>query len=464
MSEKVSIKTEPFANDYKQENFNNTTKPEHFTNMGNDIMEDELDLDNMEEFLPEKVNEYTTDIIKKEDEYESLPENSPSTEYVDEMDEFLPENSNKSIIDIIKKEDVDDSPGFYTPSSLTWKSDDRTEALSHDEVHHQQQHLTNKITQDISLPKLELIDVHTDEDDSDGLEINDDTDSNVSDNIDSSIISSSEHKCELCGTSFTEHSCLLRHMRNKHPSSINSEHICKICNKKFDTQAGLHRHSYRIHPVARKHKCEICGRSYRQPQNLRAHMRNKHPSSIDSEYTCEICYQRFTTQTGRDRHSYKKHRVATKHKCEICGTCYRGSNNLQVHMRKRHPSYIASEYICEICSQRFTTQKGLDRHFSHTHPAHISTKHECEICGSCYSEYRSLRAHIINKHPSSVDLEYICEICHQRFTTQNGLTRHSKRIHKVAQTPTKHKCEIQSNADYTGIDKSVTSIIRERKA
>ncbi|XP_073842802.1 uncharacterized protein isoform X4 [Musca autumnalis] len=120
MSENLSIKTEPNANHCKQEDSNNgtitlccnTTKLENFTNMENHIKEEEIDLDKMEEFLPENVDMTIIDIIKKED--------------VDEMDTLLAE----------------DSRSCYPPSSsLTWKSDDRMEVTAYQHV--TEQHRTN---------------------------------------------------------------------------------------------------------------------------------------------------------------------------------------------------------------------------------------------------------------------------------------------------------------------------------
>ncbi|XP_073842832.1 uncharacterized protein isoform X2 [Musca autumnalis] len=357
MSGNVSIKTEPFTNDYEPEDSNNdayklgysATNVEHFTNIGIHIKRDELDdLDKMEEFLPENVNEYTIDVIKKQD--------------VDEMEEFLPE----------------DSPSFYSPSLITWKTDDRTEEITHDEVQHQhvaQQHLTNTTTQQISLPKLELMDVHTEDDDSeDDLVVIGDTDANVSDNKERSDISSTrsvqipnEHKCELCASSFTRDCSLKRHMREKHPLSIDTEYICETCNQRFTTQKGLVRHSTRKHQTTTEHKCEICGSFYTESQSLRSHIRKKHPSSIDTEYICEICHQRFAAQIHLDMHYSKKHpgvhttQASTKLSCEICGRYYTKRKTLREHIRKKH------EYICEICHKKFITKLDLDLHCTKVH-------------------------------------------------------------------------------------------------
>ncbi|XP_073842931.1 uncharacterized protein isoform X2 [Musca autumnalis] len=345
MSESFCIKTEPIDKDYEQEDTNNdantlcynTIKLENFTNMVNDIKKEELVLDKVKE-------ESTIDIIKEED--------------VDEMDELL------------------------------------------------QQHLTSTITQHISLPKLEIMDVYTDEDDCKGPEINGDTDANASDNkkssredstvlnkkviknTEKSDISSSrlaqtptEHKCELCGKSYTEHAKLRRHMLYTHILYMDTKYICKLCNQRFTTQAGLKRHSNTTHSEAQtlnEHKCEVCGKFYTEHANLLRHMRQKHPSSLDTEYICEICNQRFTTHIGLHRHSYTIHSVAqkpTKHKCEICDL----------------------KYICEICNQGFTTHPGLTIHTLRMHP---------------------------------------------KAQTQKALNTDSNKTHPVAQTPTKHKCEI----------------------
>ncbi|XP_073842821.1 uncharacterized protein isoform X2 [Musca autumnalis] len=323
MSEGVSIKTEPFAKDYKQEDSTNdtntldcsTTKLENFTNMVNVIKEEELDLDKMEESLVEYSDNTTIDVIKKEN--------------VDEMDEFLPEAS----------------PSFYAPPSLhTWKSDDCTEVIT-TSLHtmHQQQHLTSTITQQISLPKLEIMDVHTEEDGSNDLEFSDNTDTKVNDNRDDDLNSTqipAKHNCEICGRCYTEDFNLQKHMRNKHPSLIATEYVCEKCDKRFITQLGLDSHSYRMHPgVAQKpteHKCELCGSRYKNSKHLHEHIRKKHPP-IDSEYICKICHEIFTTQAGLYKHSYRKHPVATKHKCEICGSCYKKFKTLREHIRNKHP-------------------------------------------------------------------------------------------------------------------------------
>ncbi|XP_073842795.1 uncharacterized protein [Musca autumnalis] len=501
MSENFSIKTEPFVNDDKQENCNNvtntprynTTKLENFTNMGNAFKEDEIDLDEMEEFLPENVDKSTIDTIKEEDVDEMdefLSDDSTSKEDVDEMDEFLSE----------------DSPNNDSPSSSTCKSDDRTEIITHDKVN--QQHLTSTTTQQVSLPKLEIIDIHIDENDSEGPEINCDTDANVNDNEERSIGSSSrvaqtssDHQCELCGRCYEKSQTLQVHLRNKHPSS--TDYICAICNQGFTRQRGLERHSLMMHPEAQKptkhkHKCEICGSRYTEYRALMAHIRNKHPSSIDAEYICKVCNQRFTTARGLDLHFRWMHQraqptqIPTEHNCEPCDS-YMKSKNLQEHIKNKHPLSIDTDYICEICNQRFTTKTELERHSYRKHPRHICetcgscfkadkflrrhikdqhtggyvcekchkrfitqiglethskmmhagarkpTEHTCDVCGSCYMKYHALRMHIRRKHPSSTDLQYICEICYRRFATQTGLDRHCDLTHPVA---TKYKCEI----------------------
>ncbi|XP_073842924.1 uncharacterized protein isoform X1 [Musca autumnalis] len=365
MSENVSIKTEPIANDYDHENFNNVThtlsynatKLEHFTTMGNVIGEDELDLDKMAEFLPENVDISTIGIIKEEE--------------VDEMDEFLP----------------DDSHSTYTASSPTLKSDDRAEVITHDEVH--QQHVTPQLltattTQQMSLPKLEIMDVHEDEHNSNDPEANDSEEGS----LEVSIVSNKKvgkYKCKTCGKRYDQSKSLLEHVRLKHPS--HTEYICEICQKIFTTQHGLNRHSTWTHPDAdatqahTKHKCEQCDRSYVNEKSLQRHMRNDHCLGIDKEYICEICNQRFTTKKGLVVHLYKTHpaeyhsiQTRAKHKCELCDSSYGEVADLRRHIRKRHPSSLDTEYICEICNQRFTTPRGLKKHYYWMHQGAHSTQ------------------------------------------------------------------------------------------
>ncbi|XP_073842833.1 uncharacterized protein [Musca autumnalis] len=474
MSEFFTIKTEPFANDYKDESSNkdlntltyNTIKRENVTNMVNDIKEDELDLDNMEEFLPENVDEFTIDIIKKEDP--------------DEMVEFL---------------------------------------INQDEEQQQnvtQHHLPRTITPQISVPKLEIIDVHEDELQSSGPEANDSAEGSMN----ASIVSNKKHKCKICEKYYTESKNLLAHIIQKHPSSMGTEYICRICNQKFTTQTGLDRHSNRTHSVAQtptKHKCEICGICFKEFMYLKRHIRQKHRSSMGSQYICKICNQDFATERALGRHSNQLHPVdqtySTKHKCKICGCSYVRSRSLRLHMKNKHPLSMNAKYVCEICHRRFGTPVRLATHYRKMHQilqtettvydssekhkrnlnsnghenneneqddswdvsmvsndkvekyeksdktcedtnneksailsSHVGqtpAEHKCDICGKHYTESRNLLAHIRNTHPSSIDSEYICEICNQGFATQRGLGRHSNRVHPVAQThTTKHKCKI----------------------
>ncbi|XP_073842745.1 uncharacterized protein isoform X5 [Musca autumnalis] len=309
MSEKVSIKTEPFGNDYKKEDSKidtNTlgcskTKLENVTNMGNYIKEDELDLDETEEVLPDNIVKSTIDVIKEED--------------VDEMDECLPE---------VK-------PSIYSPSSLTWKSENCTDVTT-TSLHalQQQQHPNSTITQ----PKLEIMDLPTDEDDSNDLEINGDT---------------------------------------------NNDYECEICNQKFITPRGIDVHLRRTHPEAystiipTKYNCGICNAYFVTKKGLGHHMRKKH---IYSPYSCEKCHKRFTTQIGLSKHSDMMHPEAhstqthTKHKCELCDSYYTEVRSLRIHMRKNHSLPNDTEYICEICYKRFATQSGFNAHSYLKHPEH----------------------------------------------------------------------------------------------
>ncbi|XP_073842911.1 uncharacterized protein [Musca autumnalis] len=414
MSESFSIKTEPIAKDYKLEDCNNgtntlrynTTKVEHLTNMLNYIKEDGLDLDRMEEFLPEKVDKVAFDQIKEED--------------VDEMEEFLPENS----------------PSIYSPSSPTWKSDNCTKAIIHDDVQHErgtQQHLTNITTQQISMPKLEIIDVHEGEQDSKGIEVSDDEHSKINNNKEDSRhvfivpkckksdktcedknITKFEHKCEICGSCYRGPHTLREHIRNKHPLSINTEHICKICHKKFTTEIGLSTHSYRRHPVATEHKCEICGSYHIRSKALQAHMRKKHPKT-------------HSTQTR------------TKQK------------SLQVHIRNRHPSSINTEHICKICQKKFTTAGGLTKHVKF-HPkvrseVHRQTKYKCPKCGIIMRKQSTLIKHLKNHG-------HHCPACAKCYKELFDLTIHIKWSHP------NEKEELQKKVSDSELSTSVMDIIK----
>ncbi|XP_073842932.1 uncharacterized protein [Musca autumnalis] len=318
MSQVFSIKTESFDNDYKQEDSGNDTntlvcntiKLENFKNMANNIKEEQPDLDKMDEFLPENVDKYKFDIIKEED--------------VEEMDEFLPE----------------DSTSIHSTSLLSWKSDDRTEVITHDVALHQhdkEQHQNSTIT------KFEIIDLDTDEDDSKGLEVtDDDKHTKVSDNREDSRESNDSWKSDDRTEVITPDVALHQHDKEQHRNSTitkfeiidldtdeddskglevtDDDKHTKVSDNREDSResndtcANEDTETYVISPSrvaqkAAKYKCEICGCCYNVHHSLLAHIRNKHPSSLDSDYVCEICNKKFTSPISRGMHYYREHSV-----------------------------------------------------------------------------------------------------------------------------------------------------------
>ncbi|XP_054720815.1 uncharacterized protein LOC129230441 [Uloborus diversus] len=204
-------------------------------------------------------------------------------------------------------------------------------------------------------------------------------------------------KCKICQKSFSSEEEIIEHFKTKHPRCICSEcnymaelpyvikrhfyrHInngcfCKICGKKYKDHYILKMHMKMVHfPPEVLFPCEKCDKKFSRKAHLKRHLRIHEPIK---PYKCPFCEYK-----GCEKSDITKHLLiheAPKHKCEVCGKCFRHLKNKELHL-KRHSGQ--RDYKCGVCDFYGYTFTDIRKHIERRHSdAKLFT---CTQCGQAY--------------------------------------------------------------------------------
>nr|CAI5856724.1 unnamed protein product [Callosobruchus analis] len=215
-------------------------------------------------------------------------------------------------------------------------------------------------------------------------------------------VSRKVHECSRCTykTIITSH--LKGHNLAKHPDIAGNRVLirCIYCKKTFTSKRSLEDHIVKTHPdfiasVSRKvHKCTKCSYKTVQTSKLKRHMA-KHPDVATGNFItnkCVYCNKVFVCKRSLDDHMVKNHpdfiaSVSRKvHDCTKC-TFKTVSASLSRRHMLNHPVVTAGNLItnkCTYCNKTFGRKQDLDGHIIKSHPdfiASVSNKvHECTKC------------------------------------------------------------------------------------
>ncbi|XP_026545511.1 zinc finger protein 84-like [Notechis scutatus] len=104
-----------------------------------------------------------------------------------------------------------------------------------------------------------------------------------------SQVEEEEHKCAMCGKSFSQPLGLLRHQKQQHAGE--RAFMCPECGRGFSLKHNLIIHQ-RIHTGEKPFGCSICGKRFSLKQNLITHQR-VHGSPARHPFTCPACRKHF---------------------------------------------------------------------------------------------------------------------------------------------------------------------------
>lgn len=137
--------------------------------------------------------------------------------------------------------------------------------------------------------------------------------------------------CDICGTRKTAKSYILQHIRNEH--------------------------------LNRFVKCRYCPAEFKHPSTLYSHERRDHTDKVPL-LKCKYCEFRSATHSSLRVHTYSKHTLEKKHKCEICFAQFVTKWKLQEHSACHTNE---TPYACGVCTGKFKTKEGVRRHQTKVH-------------------------------------------------------------------------------------------------
>lgn len=122
-------------------------------------------------------------------------------------------------------------------------------------------------------------------------------------------------KCEVCTDTSDDFQNLVAHFKQQHPDV--KPHI-KCCDRKLDCPSDILQHAY-YHEDPEHFKCNECGKSFMNNSCLKDHYRQYHEPEENLPYACDQCPRRFSRKNLLEHHN-AKHIPKTERSyfCEIC--------------------------------------------------------------------------------------------------------------------------------------------------
>nr|XP_029716610.1 transcription factor Ouib-like [Aedes albopictus] len=190
-------------------------------------------------------------------------------------------------------------------------------------------------------------------------------------------------------------------------------------------------------------KTSQTGRRLNRQENLKETKgKTKECNSQLKDYRCRICLQFFTNKDAINSHLLGSHTNVKKLQCLNCSKIFRGSQGLNVHVRK---CYTLTSFACQHCDVLVKSKNELAAHESSCeqdrskHPTPETPKpHPCDFCPKSFDSARQLYSHAL-LHEG----KFACAKCGTNFHTPLNLKRHNERYHAhgMDELSTIVKCE-----------------------
>jgi len=286
-------------------------------------------------------------------------------------------------------------------------------------------------------------------------------------------------------------------------SNSKTETTCEICNKQFSSSHSLQRHINTIHNDTRPFSCKRCFSTFKRRDDLLKHMRNncKRESSnwssdsdeetsrnisaskavvgIPTQVKCELCGQIMSIQRI-NRHKETKHKGENPFRCVHCnesynlledylhhsvsGKCLRNKRKSTLEyprvvysreerlLREQYSDVLGNEEVAivvspltaspqdEVKSQKFNTSVKLKKSQKSVSSKPVGPKSKrkkleagvpknltCGVCDKTFSSMAALNRHMLTIHSS--DRPFQCEVCHFAFKRQDDKLKHRRKQH-----------------------------------
>ncbi|XP_037824096.1 transcription factor grauzone-like [Lucilia sericata] len=263
-------------------------------------------------------------------------------------------------------------------------------------------------------------------DDSDGINDNDDEDTDSEPDKNSEIENNDcePHKNSSEIKEFFQRYRLVDHLQ----VHFNPDHFkCKHCGKVLSNSDNFQKHMLRLHRpkgVNLTHCCEILWKVIMKASLLRYH-KLQHLPEEEKKFPCKQC-GKFSYKCRIQIHMDKHEGIPPPSiSCDICGLLLTSERGLKRHKDNQHPVGGKQDHPCPVCHKISPTRKALLKHVSTMHKKGYD--HKCNICEKAFKRAEALREHMASHTGTPL---YTCTWCPKTFYSNGNMHAHRKRVHR----------------------------------
>lgn len=226
------------------------------------------------------------------------------------------------------------------------------------------------------------------------------------------------YKCNICGKQLSTHQSFKTHLLLHLPDN-ERPYQCNQCDRGFATKPDLTAHERQHLPEDERlsFTCDICGNRFGSESALTLHTQRVHEDH--RPFLCDLCAKSYKTKNDMERHKAQTHGEVKREQCQECGKWFKGRQILKTHMRR----HMGTVFPCEHCDKTYSIRSSWKAHMV-THSD--EKRHICPVCSKAFKLPGTLKMHL-NQHTG--EHPYSCQFCPKTFASSGNYYTHRKRMH-----------------------------------